>query len=91
MNCTGYGAGNLWKDEALTPVRGQIAWLVPQPEANYSLIYRGVSELARPDGVVVQQVGASDMYGVGDADETPDREEAEAALRAVAALFGAMR
>ncbi len=89
VNCTGYGARALWKDETLTPVRGQIAWLVPQPEANYAFIYRGVSVLARPDGVVVQQVGASDMFGVGDADETPDRVEAEAALKTVAPLFAA--
>ncbi|MDX2235408.1 MAG: FAD-dependent oxidoreductase [Hyphomonadaceae bacterium] len=89
VNCTGYGARTLWKDDALTPVRGQIAWLVPQPEANYAFVYRGVSVLARPDGVVVQQVGANDMHGVGDADETPDRAEAEAALNIVAPLFAA--
>jgi hypothetical protein len=57
------------------------AWLVPQPEAHYAFIYRGVSVLARP----------SDMYGVGDADETPNRApnraEAEAALRTVSPLF----
>jgi D-amino-acid oxidase len=67
------------------------AWLVPQPEVHYAFIYRGVSVLARPDGVVVQQVGTSDMNGVGDADETPNRApnraEAEAALRTVSPLF----
>ena len=32
INCSGYGARALWKDESVIPVRGQIAWLIPQPE-----------------------------------------------------------
>jgi glycine/D-amino acid oxidase-like deaminating enzyme len=87
VNCTGYGARALWKDESIAPVRGQIAWLAAQPEARYGLIYRGVSVLARPDGVVVQQVGDSDMFGMGLDNETPDRAETDAALATVAGLF----
>ena len=30
VNCTGYGARALWKDESIVPVRGQIAWLIPR-------------------------------------------------------------
>lgn len=88
VNCTGYGARALWRDESITPVRGQIAWLAPQPEAHYGFLYRGVSVLARPDGIVVQKVGDSDMYGMGDDNETPDRAEAEGAIASVARLFG---
>jgi D-amino-acid oxidase len=87
VNCTGYGARALFGDTTVTPVRGQITWLVPQPEANYGLYYRGVSVLPRPDGIVVQQTGGSDMWGYGLEDETPDRAEAEAAIAAVAPLF----
>ena len=36
INCTGYGARALWQDESIVPVRGQIAWLIPQPEVNYA-------------------------------------------------------
>ena len=32
INCPGYGARALWKDESIIPVRGQIAWLIPQRE-----------------------------------------------------------
>jgi hypothetical protein len=71
----------------MTPVRGQIAWLAPQPEVQYGLRYRGVSVLARPDGIVVQSLGLSDMFGFGVEDETPDRAEAEECIRRVAALF----
>lgn len=87
VNCTGYGAKALFRDDTMTPVRGQIAWLAPQPEVQYGLRYRGVSVLARPDGIVVQSLGLSDMFGFGVEDETPDRAEAEECIRRVAALF----
>lgn len=87
VNCTGYGARALWGDDTLTPVRGQIAWLAPQPEVDYSLYYSGVSVVPRPDGIVVQALGGSDMYGYGIEEEVADREEAEQAITAVARLF----
>ncbi|MFN4295527.1 MAG: FAD-dependent oxidoreductase [Brevundimonas sp.] len=87
VNCTGYGARALWGDHTLTPVRGQIAWLAPQPEVDYSLYYSGVSVVPRPDGIVVQALGGSDMYGYGVEEEVADREEAERAINTVARLF----
>lgn len=87
VNCTGYGARALWKDDSIVPVRGQIAWLPAQPELRYSIFYRNISLLPRPDGIVLQQAGTSEMFGYGIADETPDRAEAEAAAAAVAPLF----
>jgi D-amino-acid oxidase len=87
VNCTGYGARALWKDETITPVRGQIAWLAPQPEVRYGLYYRHVSVLSRPDGILVQQAGESDMWGYGIADESPDRREAEEAIATIASLY----
>ncbi|MCF8504237.1 MAG: FAD-binding oxidoreductase [Caulobacter sp.] len=87
VNCTGYGARALWKDESIVPVRGQIAWLIPQPEVNYGLYYRRVSVLSRDDGMVVQSVGSSEMAGYNIDDETPDRAEAEAAVKTIAGLY----
>ena len=72
INCPGYGARTLWKDESITPVRGQIAWLIPQHEVDYGLLYNGVNMVSRTDGVVVQAVDGGDMKGYGDANETPD-------------------
>jgi D-amino-acid oxidase len=89
VNCTGYGARALFGDESLTPVRGQIAWLTPQPEVTYSLWYRSISMVPRHDGIVIQANGSSQMVGYGVADETPDRAEAEEALAALATLFPA--
>lgn len=87
VNCTGYGARALMRDETVTPVRGQIAWLAAQPEVHYGLYYRSVSILPRSDGIVVQYVGDSDMWGYGIDSEAPDRAEAERAIATVATLF----
>jgi glycine/D-amino acid oxidase-like deaminating enzyme len=87
INCTGYGARALWKDESLVPVRGQIAWLIPQPEASYGVIYDNVSMLARRDGIVIQQTGPDEAWGYNDANETVDRSEAEAAVASIARVY----
>lgn len=90
INATGYGARALWQDESIVPVRGQIAWLIPQPEVNYGVMYKGVFVLGRRDGIVVQQ-GLNEMEGYNDANETPDRAAAESSVRLAAELFGRMK
>ena len=91
INCTGYGARALWKDESIVPVRGQIAWLIPQPEVNYGVFYKGVFMLARRDGIVIQDGGTrGEMEGYNDANEQPDRPAAEAAVKVAEELFGRM-
>lgn len=87
INCPGYAARQLWKDETITPVRGQISWLIPQAEVNYGLIYKGVSILGRRDGIVVQNLQGGDMRGYGDDNETPDRAEAEQSVAVIADLY----
>jgi len=87
VNCTGYGARALFGDESVIPVRGQIAWLTPQPELTYALNYRAISMVPRADGIVIQANGRNQMVGYGVADETPDRAESEQALAALASLF----
>ena len=90
INCTGYGARALFNDTQIVPVRGQIAWLAPQPAVDYGLQFRGVTVLSRPDGIVVQDT-RSDMNGYGIENETPDRAEAEAMIGIVAPLFPSFR
>jgi glycine/D-amino acid oxidase-like deaminating enzyme len=91
INCPGYGARALCRDESITPVRGQIAWLIPQPEVNYGVIYRSVSMLSRRDGIVVQALWGGDMFGYGDDHEVIDRAEAEKAVATLAELYGRMK
>ena len=90
INATGYGARALWKDESVVPVRGQIAWLIPQPEVNYGLSYKNVSVVSRRDGIAVQDGGKGEMDGYNDANEQPDRGAAESAVQVVAELYGRM-
>ena len=90
INATGYGARALWKDNSIVPVRGQIAWLIPQPDVNYGVFYKNIAVLARRDGIVVQDSGIGDMEGYDDSNEQPDRAAAESAVRVAAELFDRM-
>ncbi len=87
INATGYGARALFADQSLTPVRGQLARAIPQPEVNYGVFYKGVSFLPRRDGLVYQVVGEDDYYGFNDETALPDRGEAERAVNTIAGLF----
>jgi glycine/D-amino acid oxidase-like deaminating enzyme len=91
INATGYGARTLWKDESIVPVRGQIAWLIPQHEVNYGVFYKGIGILARRDGIAVQDGGFSEMDGYNNSNEEPDRAKAEADVGVAAELFTRMR
>ncbi len=89
INCTGYGARQLWSDESLVPVRGQIAWLIPQEGVHYGLQYKGLNVLARRDGIVVQPYTNEDE-GWNDTNEQPDRAAAEAGVRLLEELYDRM-
>ena len=87
INCTGYGARALWKDETITPVRGQIVWLTPQEGVHYGMYHQGLSVLARRDGIVVQALGPDDNFGFGDDNETADPVAAQAAVAQLKSFY----
>ncbi len=89
VNATGFGARALLGDDSITPVRGQLARVIPQPEIGYGIYYRNVSFVPRRDGLVFQATGNDDYHGYGDETTVPDRAEAELAVNTIAALFGA--
>jgi glycine/D-amino acid oxidase-like deaminating enzyme len=86
INATGYGARALLGDASIVPVRGQTARLIPQPEVNYGITWRGhnLSVVPRRDGILVQAQAEGDF---GNADSTPDRAASEAAVTRLASLF----
>lgn len=94
INCPGYAARDLWKDKFMIPVRGQTAWLIPQPEVDYGLYYGGVAMLSKSDGIMVMGLGlgpvTGDLLGVGDANEVENRQEAEDAVRVIEGLYARM-
>jgi hypothetical protein len=83
VNCTGYGARALFGDESVTPVRGQIVRLIPQPELTYGLTYNNFYMLSRRDALVLQSQAPGDF---GSADITPDRAAAERTVQTLAEL-----
>jgi len=87
VNCAGYGAKALLGDASLVPVRGQIAWMAPQLDRLYGVYHRGVSVISRRDGLLIQETGGNDFYGLGIEDETPNRDEFLAAQAKVAPIF----
>ena len=87
INATGYGARALFGDQSITPVRGQLARAIPQPDIGYGLFYKGVSFLPRRDGLVFQVVGDNDYYGFNDDTAVADRAEADRAVNTIAGLF----
>jgi glycine/D-amino acid oxidase-like deaminating enzyme len=91
VNCTGYAARKLFSDESIIPIRGQIGWLVPQPEVRYNLYYQDLSFVSRRDGIAVQTNPLGDDTGWNDATEQPDRATTEDALLRLQALYGRMK
>ena len=89
INATGFGARALLGDESVTPVRGQLARAIPQPDIHYGLTYKDVFFVPRRDGLVFQVVGDNDYYGFNDETTIPDRAEAEPAVTTIAGLYTA--
>jgi glycine/D-amino acid oxidase-like deaminating enzyme len=85
VNCTGYGARALMGDDSVIPVRGQTARLVPQPEVDYLVVYRGHNLVAVPrrDGILVATQEPGDF---GNADASVDRGVSERAVERLASL-----
>jgi glycine/D-amino acid oxidase-like deaminating enzyme len=87
INCPGYSARALWKDDSLVPVRGQNGWLIPQPEVKYSFDYKDVSVVSRRDGILVQALEGGDMKGYGNSDEKINRAESINAVKTIESLY----
>jgi D-amino-acid oxidase len=86
FNCTGPGAKALIGDEELTPIRGQLTFLVPQPEVTYATSYENTYMFSRRDGVLL-----GGTHEMGDWNLQPDPTTKAAILAKQASLFDGMR
>jgi D-amino-acid oxidase len=86
FNCTGLGAKALFGDEELTPIRGQLTFLLPQPEVTYATLYENTYMFSRRDGVVL-----GGTHEMGDWNLQPDMTTKAAILEKQAKLFDGMR
>jgi D-amino-acid oxidase len=53
VNCTGLGARALFGDEELVPVKGQLTFLLPQPEIGYAILNGENYMFPRSDGILL--------------------------------------
>ena len=86
FNCTGIGARQLFGDEELQPVRGQLAVLSPQPEVRYSASGDWGYMFARPDGILLGGTFERDVW-----DATPDPADIARIVARHDRFFGKLR
>ncbi len=93
VNCTGLGSRDLFSDQTMMPVKGQLSVLVPQPEVNYSLSGGG----ARTGGLRASAMPRSDGIAIGSTMERgvwtlePNEEARKRIVDGAVAVFGAVR
>jgi len=68
FNCTGLGSRDLFGDQELQPVRGQLAILEPQPEVRYAYTGSSGYMFPRADGILL---GGTFEYDVWDTTPEP--------------------
>ncbi len=68
VNCTGLGARELFGDPELTPIKGQLVVLLPQPEVDYITLAGASYMFPRSDGILL---GGSQEVGEWSTEPTP--------------------
>jgi glycine/D-amino acid oxidase-like deaminating enzyme len=82
VNCTGLGAGKLFSDSDVMPIKGQLTYLLPQPEVNYIVVADELYMFPRHDGIVL-----GGTHARGDWTLEPDQEAKARVLAGQAKLF----
>ena len=86
FNCTGLGSRALLGDEELIPMKGQLTFLLPQPEVQYAALPDGLYMFPRTDGILL---GGTHVRG--DWTMTPDLAAKAEILAGHKALFDNFR
>ncbi len=85
VNCAGIGARDLVGDPELTPIKGQLTVLLPQPEIRYIALIQGLYMMPRADGILLGGTRESGEWSL-----EPNREAEERILAGHAEYFGRM-
>lgn len=86
FNCTGIGAGRLFNDPEITPIKGQLTFLLPQPEVNYNIISDSIYMFPRADGILL-----GGTYEIGQWDPAVNPSAKQNILAGMQRLFDGMR
>ena len=81
VNCTGLGSRDLFSDEELIPVKGQLTFLIPQPEVDYQF-----NCMPRSDGIAL---GSTGEWGVWTLE--PNEEARQRIVERAIERFSGMR
>jgi len=96
VNCTGLGAKDLFGDQELVPLKGQLTVLVPQPEVTYSTNGGIPPREPQPGGMFIHMMVRNDGIILGGTSQRgvwtlePDETERKRVLEAHMATFSAM-
>jgi D-amino-acid oxidase len=85
VNCTGLGAKVLFGDSELLPIKGQLTFLLPQPEVNYITLADHLYMFPRRDGIVL-----GGTYARGDWSLEPDLAAKDRILAEHSKLFSGL-
>ncbi|MBV9145871.1 MAG: FAD-dependent oxidoreductase [Acidobacteria bacterium] len=86
VNCTGLGAHALFADQELTPVKGQLTVLLPQPQVNYAALFEDDYMFPRQDGIVLGGTHERDVWTL-----EPNLEAKQRVLSEQQKFFSAMK
>jgi hypothetical protein len=85
MNCTGLGAGRLFNDKEIIPIKGQLTVLLPQAEIDYAYVLPSRDNLLymfpRKDGIIL-----GGTYDKGNGSLEPDPKESERIINGHSAI-----
>ena len=86
FNCTGLGSRDLFNDQELHPVRGQLAILEPQPEVQYAALGDFGYMFPRPDGIIL-----GGTFEVDEWDATPQPADIARIIASQKSFFDTFR
>lgn len=96
VNCSGLGARDLFGDQELVPLKGQLTVLVPQDEVNYHTNgglhtppvpgQLGIHMMSRRDGIILGGTSQRDVWTL-----EPDEAERKRVVESHMAVFAAMK
>ena len=95
VNCTGLGSRDLFDDQTMLPIKGQLTHLIPQPEIDYST-FGGFSAPGQPGAMAIHMMPRRDGIALGGTSERnvwsmePNEEARQRVVNGFIQLFGAM-
>jgi D-amino-acid oxidase len=97
VNCAGLGARDLFGDQELVPLKGQLTVLVPQPEVNYHTQGGLRAQPERPGSLPIHMMPRTDGIALGGTSQRgvwtlePDEDERKRVVDSHIEVFSAMK